>query len=60
MKKLWPFKDERAKLSGNFAAETPFGRVFRSYETNFWHTSANSQHSDPHLAAAKRLRNAKV
>ena len=40
MKKLWPFKDERAKLSGNFAAETPFGRVFRSCETTFWHMSA--------------------
>ncbi|WJZ92697.1 hypothetical protein VitviT2T_011679 [Vitis vinifera] len=40
MKKLWPFEDKRAKLSGNFAAETPFGRVFRSCETTFWHTSA--------------------
>ena len=35
MKKLWWFKDKRAKLSGNFAAETPFGRVFRSCETTF-------------------------
>ena len=40
MKNLWPFEDKRAKLSENFAAETPFGRVFRSCETNFWHTSA--------------------
>ena len=40
MKKLWPFKDERTKLSDNFTAETPFGRVFRNCETNFWHTSA--------------------
>ena len=40
MKKLWSFKDKRAKLSENFAAETPFGRVFRSCETTFWHTSA--------------------
>ena len=40
MKKLWPFEDKRAKLSENFAAETPFVRVFRSCETNFWHTSA--------------------
>ena len=39
-KKLWSFEDKRAKLSGNFAADTPFGRVFRSCETNFWHTSA--------------------
>ena len=35
MKKLWPFEDEHAKLSGNFAAETPFGRVFRSCEPPF-------------------------
>ena len=40
MKKLWPFKDERAKLSENFAAETPLGWVFRSCGTNSWHTSA--------------------
>ena len=40
MKKLWWFEDKRAKLSENFAAETPFGRVFRSCETTFWHTSA--------------------
>ena len=40
MKKLWSFEDKRAKLSENFAAETPFGRVFRSCETTFWHTSA--------------------
>nr|CAN77576.1 hypothetical protein VITISV_010413 [Vitis vinifera] len=33
--KLWPFKDKSAKLNGNFAAETPFGRVFRSCETTF-------------------------
>ena len=39
----------------NFAAKAPFGRVFRSCETNFWHTSAISQHSEPHFAAAKRL-----
>ena len=42
-KKLWPFEDKCAKLSGNFAAETPFGRVFRSCETTLWHTSATSQ-----------------
>ena len=53
MKKLWPFKDERAKLSRNFATETPFGRVFRSCETTLWHTSATSQHSYDHFAAAK-------
>ena len=34
-KKLWSFEDKRTKLSENFAAETPFGRVFRSCETNF-------------------------
>ncbi|RVW64244.1 hypothetical protein CK203_046338 [Vitis vinifera] len=27
MKKLWWFEDKRAKLSENFAAETPFGRL---------------------------------
>ena len=57
MNKLWPFKDERAKLSGNFAAETPFGRVFRSWETTLWHTSAILHHSSPHFEAAKWLRN---
>ena len=35
MKKLWPFEDKRAKLNGNFAAKTPFGKVFRSCETTF-------------------------
>ncbi|WKA12947.1 hypothetical protein VitviT2T_030288 [Vitis vinifera] len=35
MKKLWWFEDKRAKLSENFAAETPFGRVFRNCETTF-------------------------
>ncbi|WJZ95342.1 hypothetical protein VitviT2T_014118 [Vitis vinifera] len=35
LKKLWSFEDKRAKLNENFAAETPFGRVFRSCETNF-------------------------
>nr|CAN61214.1 hypothetical protein VITISV_028435 [Vitis vinifera] len=40
MKKLWSFEDKCAKLSENFVAETPFGRVFHSCETNFWHTSA--------------------
>ena len=53
MKKLWPFEDERAKLSGNFATETPFGRVFCSFETTIWHTSATSQHQYPHFAAVK-------
>ena len=53
MKKLWSFEDKCAKLNGNFAAETPFGRVFRSCETTFWHTSAILQHSSPHF----KLRN---
>ena len=35
MKKLWLFEDKRAKMSENFATETPFERVFRSCETNF-------------------------
>ena len=35
MKKLWSFEGNRTKLNGNFAAETPFGRVFRSCETTF-------------------------
>nr|CAN64156.1 hypothetical protein VITISV_035919 [Vitis vinifera] len=35
MKKLWSFEGKRAKLNENFAAETPFGRVFRSCETTF-------------------------
>ena len=46
-KKLWLFEDEHSKLSGNFAAETPFGRVFSSCETTPWHTSATSQHRTP-------------
>ena len=37
----------------NFAAKAPFRREFRNYETNFWHTSAISQHSEPYFAAAK-------
>ena len=52
-KKLWPFANERAKLSGNFAAEEPFQRVFRSCKTTFWHTSATSQ---SHMAISQ-LRN---
>ena len=40
-------------MSGNFAVKTPFGRVFRSYETTLWHTSATSQHPYAHFAAAK-------
>ena len=48
-----PFEDERTKLSGNFAAETPFGRVIRSCETTLWHTSATLQHPYAHFAAAK-------
>ena len=44
----------------NFAAKTPFRREFRSCETNFWNTSAISQHSDPHFPVAKWLRNAKA
>ena len=47
MKKLRPFEDERAKMRGNFAAEKPFRRVFRSCETTLWHTSAISQPPNP-------------
>ena len=46
-KKLWPFEDERAKLRGNFAAEEPFRKVFRSCETTLWHMSATSQRRTP-------------
>ena len=35
MKKLWSFEDKNAKLNENFAAKTPFGRVFRSCEITF-------------------------
>ena len=44
----------------NFAAKAPFCRVFRSCEAKFWHTSAISQHSDSHFAAAKWLRSPKT
>ena len=44
----------------HFARKAPFGRVFRSCEANSWHMSAISQHSDPHFAAAKRLRSSKA
>ncbi|RVW58857.1 hypothetical protein CK203_101793 [Vitis vinifera] len=37
----------------NFAAKAPFRREFLNCEATFWHTSAISQHSDPHFAAAK-------
>ena len=56
MKKLWPFEDEHAKLSGNFAAKTPFGRVFCSCETALWHTSAISQLPNPILQLRNGLR----
>ena len=46
-KKLWSFEDERAKLRGNFAAEEPFRKVFRSCETTLWHMSATSQRRTP-------------
>ena len=46
-KKLWPFEDECAKLSGNFAAAPPFRRVFRRCETTLWHMSATSQRHTP-------------
>ena len=36
-----------------FAAEMPFGRVFRSCETTIWHTSATLQHPYAHFATAK-------
>ena len=47
-------KLQRVKIP-NFVAKAPFRRVFHSCETNFWHTSAISQHSEPHFAAAKWL-----
>ncbi|KAL6314936.1 hypothetical protein AAG906_029155 [Vitis piasezkii] len=37
----------------HFAGKAPFGRGFGSCETQLWHTSAISQHSDLHFAAAK-------
>ncbi|RVW87720.1 hypothetical protein CK203_043965 [Vitis vinifera] len=43
----------------DFAPKVPFRRVFRNCEGDFWHTSAISQHSDPHFAAAKWLRSPK-
>ncbi|RVW58835.1 hypothetical protein CK203_101804 [Vitis vinifera] len=36
----------------NFAAKAPFAGYFE-LRNQFWHTSAISQHSDPHFAAAK-------
>ena len=41
------FKTNVQSISGNFAAAPPFRRVFRSYETTLWHTSAASQHRTP-------------
>ena len=43
-----------------FAGKAPFCEGFHSCEATFWHTSAISQHSDPHFAAAKRLRSIKT
>ncbi|KAL6342961.1 hypothetical protein AAG906_016981 [Vitis piasezkii] len=40
-------KTSAKSQSGNFAAETPFGRVFRSCKTTLWHTSATLQHPRP-------------
>ena len=42
-----------------FTVKAPFRRGFRNCEPTFWHTSAISQHSDPHFAAVKRLRSIK-
>ena len=39
----------------HFAGKAPFGRGFGSCETQLWHMSATSQHSDPHFAVAKRI-----
>ena len=52
-KKLWSFEDNRAKLSGNFTAQSPF----RSCETHLWHTSAISQPMPPSLQLRTMLQN---
>ena len=44
-------------LRNQFTAQLPSLRKFSQLRTNFWHTSATSQHRSPHFAAAKRLRN---
>ncbi|RVW12286.1 hypothetical protein CK203_111937 [Vitis vinifera] len=57
-KKLWPFEDKpRQSQSGNFLISQPCppSRVFRSFETTLWHTSATSQHPYAHFAAANGL-----
>ena len=55
-KKLWPFENKHAKLSGNFAAAPPFRRVFRSCETTLWHMSATLQRRTPILQLRNGLR----
>ena len=47
-------------LQNQFAASSPSLRKFSQLRSRFWHTSAISQHSDSHLAAAKRLRSPKI
>ena len=44
-----------------FAAESPLRcEIAILLRNHFWHTSAISQHSEPHFAAVKRLRNPKA
>ena len=66
-KKLWPFEDNRIKLCGNFAAQSPFRSCEMSCETHLWHMSAIFQPMPPssqlrttlqnHLQAANEVAN---
>nr|CAN76775.1 hypothetical protein VITISV_021525 [Vitis vinifera] len=47
-------------LRNQFAASGPSLRKFSQLRNHFWHKSAISQHSEPHFATAKRLRNPKA
>ena len=47
-------------LRNQFADTSPSLRKFLQLQNHFWHTSATSQHSEPHFAAAKQLRSSKT
>ena len=44
----------------NFRNQSPIPQGVSQLRNHFWHTSAISQHSDPHFAATKWLRSPKT
>ena len=46
--------------NSQFRSQSSIPQGMSQWRSRFWHTSAISQHSDPHFAAAKRLRSSKA